>query len=78
MFGKHLNLQTYELERQKSRIRKQQWSKKSSVGYYTEMFLRPDNIQIANMISPQRMRAKAFASANIDLKLKEWEDKLFS
>lgn len=78
MFGKHLNLQTYELERQKSRERKRRWSKKNAVGYYTEMFLRPDDIQISNLISPQRMRPKAFASANIDLKLKAWEHKLFS
>lgn len=78
MFGKHLNLQTYEIERQKSRIRKRQRRRKNSIGYYTEMFLRPDSDEIANTISPERMKSKAFASVQVDMKLRAWESKLLS
>ena len=77
MFGKYLNVETYKAECKKSRARKLKWTKESIVGFYAEMFLRPDHPVMINRISPQRMKPKAFASAQIDLKLQRWERELF-
>lgn len=77
MFGKYLNTVNYEEERQKSRARKLDWNKTEVVGFYTEMFLRPDHPAMLNKISPQRMKPKAFASVQIDVRLQAWEQKIF-
>ena len=76
MFKKYLNASTYNEERTKSRIRRAR-IEGEVVGYYTEMFLRKDDVVLAQRLSPRRMVLKDFASVRYDERLIQWQRRFF-
>lgn len=78
MFKKYLNASTYNEERTKSRVRKQQMKGEDIIGFYTEMFLRPDDARLARRLSPRRMDLKDFASVRYDDNLQCWEERILT